>query len=477
MSRHPLTLGLLAMILSACSSLAPDYQQPPSPIAAHWPISPEAVDGPQAATDIAWQALFVDAQLRAVVQLALEHNRDLRVAALNIEKARAQYRIQRAELFPQVDVSAGQSAQRNPASIATPGAAGVSRSYSLDVGISAYELDLFGRVRSLKDEALQDYLATEETRRATHLSLIAEVAGSYLSLAADLDLQRLAHDTVRTRQATYELYAQRAMEGTASQVELRQAEGELEGARAEALSADEQVALERNALELLAGSPLPLGLLPGSGQLPSMLGTREIPAGLPSDLLRNRPDIRSAEHSLIGANANIGAARAAFFPRISLTASTGRASADLSDLFAGRSWSFVPQISVPIFTAGRLRAELDVAKVQRDIAVAEYERSIQNAFREVADALTQRSVVDEQWDAQRRRADAARAAHDLVQSRYESGVAGYLEVLDAQRTLYSAQQALIQSELSRQTTVVTLYKSLGGGWRDEPVAVRTAALP
>ncbi|UQY33042.1 efflux transporter outer membrane subunit [Pseudomonas fulva] len=468
MNRRRMILSFMVMTLVGCSTLAPEYQRPQAPIATRWPASVEtqASDG-GGGEEISWRTLFADPKLREVVQLALENNRDLRVAALNIEKARAQYRIQRAELLPQVDVTGGQTAQRTPASVSYSGIDGVSRSYTLDVGISAYELDLFGRLRSLKDEALQSYLATAETQRATQVSLIAEVADSYLSLAADLDLQRLAHNSLKTRQEAYDLQVELVDVGNSSQVELRQAEGELETARAEALSANNQVALDRNALELLVGAPLPPALVPTSGQLPTMLGVREIPAGMPSALLRNRPDIRSAEHSLIGANANIGAARAAFFPSISLTATAGRASDDLSSLFAGRSWSFVPQISLPIFTAGRLQSELEVSEVQRSIALAEYEQVIQTAFREVSDALADRSVVDEQWEAQRKRTDAAQAAYDLVLLRYEDGVASYLEVLDAQRTLLTARQALIQSDASRQTAVITLYKALGGDWLEE----------
>lgn len=465
--RQPLSVALLLALLAGCS-LMPDYQRPAAPIAEQWPTLPASASDSRAAVDLPWQTLFSAPKLRQLVQLALDNNRDLRIAALNIEKARAQYRIQRAELIPQVGLTANDTAQRTPASLSTSGSAYVSRSYSLGVGISAYELDLFGRLRSLKEEALQSYLATAATQRATHISLIAEVAGSYLTLAADQDLQRLTHDTLRSRQKSYALQLTRAQVGNASQLDLRQAEGELESARADVLSADKQVALDRNALELLVGAPVPAELLPGSGALGKLLGVHEIPPGLPSDLLRNRPDILAAEHTLIGANADIGAARAAFFPSISLTTSAGRASGELSALFdhGGSSWSFVPQITLPIFSAGRLSAQLAVSEANRDIAVAQYEQAIQSAFREVADALAQRSVIDAQLSAQRRRTQAAQAAFDLVQLRYANGVASYLEVLDAQRTLYAAQQTLIQTELAQQSSLVTLYKALGGGWSE-----------
>lgn len=475
MNRRFLILGLLVSSLAGCATLAPDYQRPLAPVAAQWPAAPgTAIPAPvstpsgdaRAAVDLRWQELFADPGLRQVVRLALGNNRDLRVAALNIEKARAQYRIQRAELIPQVNALAAESAQRTPASVSATGVGGVSHAYSVDVGISAYELDLFGRLRSLKEEALQAYLATEEARRATHIGLVAEVAGRYLALAADLELQRLAHETLRLREESYGLQAERVATGNSSQLELRQAEGELESIRADALSSDQRVATDRNALELLVGTPLPVELLPNGGNLATMLGVHEIPPGLPSDLLRHRPDILAAEHTLIGANANIGAARAAFFPSIRLTATTGRASDDLSNLFdhGGRSWSFLPQINLPIFTGGRLLAQLSVSKAERDIAVARYEQTIQTAFREVADALAQRRVVDGQVSALRKRAEAARVAYDLVSLRNSHGVASHLEVLDAQRTLYAAQQLQIQSELSQQTSLVTLYKALGGGF-------------
>jgi outer membrane protein, multidrug efflux system len=458
---------VLASSLAGCATLAPDYHRPAMPTPAQWREQPGSSDaGSGAAAELGWRDLFADPGLREVIQLALDNNRDLRVAALNIEKARAQYRIQRAELIPSIAVSASETAQRTPASVSYTGVGGVSRAYALDVGLSAYELDLFGRVRSLKDEALQTYLATGETRRATHISLVAQVASSYMTLAADLQLQQLAGQTLSSRQQAYDLQAARAETGTASALELRQAESELESARNDALAADQQVALDRNALELLLGAQLPQRLVPAPSALQSMLAIRQIPAGLPADLLYVRPDILAAEHTLRAANADIGAARAAFFPSITLTTNTGRASDQLSALFdhGGRSWSFVPQLSLPIFSGGRLRAQLEVSKVERDIAVAQYEQSIQNAFREVADALAERSVVDEQAKALQRSEAAAKASNDLATLRYENGVSGYLEVLDAQRTLYAAQQALVQAQLARQTSVVALYRALGGGW-------------
>ncbi|MFO1217870.1 MAG: efflux transporter outer membrane subunit [Burkholderiaceae bacterium] len=464
-----------ALLLAACSTLAPPYERPAAPIAQQWPqaASNAASNTNRTAVELPWRELYTDPNLRRVIEMALENNRDLRVAALNIEKARAQYRIQRSELVPTVAAGGSQTAQRTPASVSGTGTDVVSRSYALDVGISSYEIDLFGRLRSLKDEALQSYLATEETRRATHISLIAEVAGAYLSLAADLDLQTLAQQTVKSRQASYELELERLRARRDSKLEVRQAEGELEDARAQELGADQQVAADRNALELLVGAPLPTELLPTSGRLTSLLANHDIPPGLPSDLLRNRPDILSAEHTLIGANANIGAARAAFFPNISLTTTFGRASNELSGLFAGRTWLFSPQISVPIFSGGRLEAQLETARVQREIYLARYEQSIQTAFREVADVLAQRAVVDGRLAAQRKRVEASGEALSLVRQRHASGVSSWLNVLDSQRTDLSARKSLIQAELSQQSSLVTLYKVLGGGWSTTDARAQT----
>jgi multidrug efflux system outer membrane protein len=468
----PLAGSLLLALLTGCT-LQPTYQRPDSPVAQQWPATPSAngktaaAEDSQSAAQTPWQDLFADAKLRETIQLALDNNRDLRVAVLNIEQARAQYRIQRAALVPHVSATGSYSATRVPQSVSSSGSEYIGREATLGVGISAYELDLFGRVRSLKDQALETYLATEETRRATHISLISEVANAYLTLAADMDLQKLAHDTLQTRQDSYDLQTLRAQVGNASQVDLKQTEEELEAARADALSADANVATARNALELLVGKQLPAEDLPVPGSLANMLAVHDIPADLPSNLLQNRPDILAAEHSLRGANANIGAARAAFFPSISLTTSIGRQSPGLTSLFdrGNNTWSFAPQINVPIFNGGELSAELDVAKISRDIYVAQYEKSIQTAFREVADALAQRAVIDEQYKAQDRRTQAAQAAYDLVKFRYDNGVASHLDVLDAQRTLNTAQQSVISAQLSQQTSIVTLYQTLGGGWQ------------
>lgn len=468
LSRCALATGavmIFTTLLTGCT-LAPDYHRPAAPVPAEWPLKTRADVSDTSVASITWQTLFTDPRLQQVVRLALDNNRDLRIAILNIEKAQAQYRIQRSALMPQVGLTGAEQAQRTPASVSYTGIGGVTRGYSLDVGISAYELDLFGRVRSLKDEAQQDYLSTAWSRQTTQISLIAEVAESYLSLAADQGLQHLARETLSSRQAAYDLQESLTSVGKSSQLPLHQAESELEGARYQSLLSDKQMMSDKNALELLVGTSLPDSLLPSTGSLDFMISNKPLSAGLPSDLLQQRPDIVSAEHSLLAANADIGAARAAFFPSISLTTSAGRASNALGELFdtGGRSWSFAPQVNLPIFSGGRLMAQLETSKVERDIAVAEYEKTIQTAFREVSDALAERSVVDDETLAQQQNVQAAKAAFDFVQVQYANGATDYLNVLDAQRTLFSAQQSLIQSRLSQQNSLITLYKALGGGW-------------
>ncbi|HEY8331776.1 MAG TPA: efflux transporter outer membrane subunit [Pseudomonas sp.] len=483
MMTFPLRAVLPALIgatLSGCVSMAPNYERPAAPVATQWPeqaAAPATAVSGASAGDIPWQAVFADPQLRQVVQMALDNNRDLRVAVLNIDRARAQYRIQRADLLPEVGAGVSGNNGRTPASISPTGTATTSHTYRADLNV-AWELDLFGRVRSLSDQALQQYFATEAAQRATRIGLITETATAYLTLASDTEQLALARETLRSRQEAYDLQLALRDTGNASDLALRQAESELEAARDQMLLLDGSVATDRNALELLVGAPLPEDLRP-QAPLESMLAVQDLPAGLPSDLLQRRPDILAAEHQLMGANANIGAARAAFFPSISLTAGVGRASDSLSSLFDGgnRTWSFLPQISVPIFSGGRLRANLAVSEIDRDIAVADYERSIQTAFREVADALAIRNRIDGRLTAQERRVAAARDAYALVQQRYDNGVSRYLDVLDAQRTLYTAQETWISTRLTRQINLVSLYKALGGDFAQNAPASDVAAGP
>ena len=466
MKLKTLLLLVLFAVLAGCSTLAPRYSRPAAPVPADWPGGEGAK--PQAAgtavADIPWQDFFVDPQLRQVIEQALTNNRDLRVALLNIDRTRALYRIQRAELLPQIDGTAAGSARRLPADLSGTGQAEIVRQYNVGLGVSAYELDLFGRVRSLKERALQQYLATQQARRAVQLSLVSQVAAGYLTLAADREQLQLARETLENQQAVYRLVDSRFTAGVASGLDLQQARTSVEAARVEISRFTTLVDQDANALDLLAGAPVAAALLPAA--LPATLtALHDITPGLPSEVLLHRPDILQAEAGLKGANANIGAARAAFFPRITLVSALGTGSAELSGLFqpGSMAWNFAPQITLPIFDAGSNRAALQVAKTDRDIAVAGYEKAIQGAFREVADALARRRTIDDQLAAQQALTDAVAESYRLSQARYDKGVDSYLTVLDSQRALFSARQNLIGTRLTRLTNLVTLYKALGGG--------------
>lgn len=452
-------------LLAACTTLAPDYQRPAAPVSDHWPTATSSTrPDTAAASALSWQAFIADDRLRLLVALALDNNRDLRVAALNIEKARAQYRIQTAELFPAVGAGVTGSHSRISADLSGTGSSYVTRSVTADVGFSTYELDFFGRLGSLNAQARESYLSTVETRRITQISLIAEVSSAWLTLGADQELLGLARDTLKARQDAHDLIARSAELGAASHLTLAQARTGLEVARADVASYTSQVARDRNALTLLAGTDIPAGLLPDA--LPDQVASlRDLPAGIPSEVLQQRPDILAAEHRLLGAHASIGAARAAFFPSITLTADIGSASNQLSGLFESgtRVWGFSPQLNLPIFSGGRLLASLRSAKVDRDIATAQYEKSIQSAFREVADALADHATLDEQWRARQALVTASQDSFRLSEARFSKGIDSYLTLLDAQRTLYSAQQSLITTRLSRENNLITLYKVLGGG--------------
>ncbi|MBT9497887.1 MAG: AdeC/AdeK/OprM family multidrug efflux complex outer membrane factor [Zoogloea sp.] len=464
------TLGitlLLAGVLGGCATLAPDYARPAAPVENSWPASGgkvAATGTDESVATLGWRSFFVDARLHQLIDLALANNRDLRETALNIVKARAQYRIQRADLFPAVSADAGSTARRTPGELSGTGQAITSRSHSVDLGFSNWEIDLFGRIQSLRDQALETYLASEETLRSTRISLVAEVAGAYLTLSADAALLQLAQETLASQQSSYALTRKRVELGIGTELDLRQIETSVETARRDAAAYTAQVATDRNALVLLVGTSVPDTLLPPAG-LDSVTALRELPVGLPSTVLQERPDVLAAERQLRAANANIGAARAAFFPSISLTATAGTASSSLGGLFAAGSgaWTFIPQVSLPIFNAGANRANLQVAETDRDIYLARYEKAIQSAFREVADALAQRATLDARLDAQHKLVDASAASYRLSEARYQKGVDSYLSALDAQRSLYAARQSLVSLKLSAATNAVTLYKVLGGG--------------
>jgi multidrug efflux system outer membrane protein len=464
MTRLTWTTLACAAALSGCS-LMPAYERPALPVPTAYPTAAAASAD---AGNIGWREFLADERLRQVVARALANNRDLRVAALNIEKARAQYRVQSADLYPGISATGSQSATRTAEGLRVPGTPEISRQYSASVGVSAYELDLFGRVRSLNAQALEQFLATEQARRSTQISLVAEVATAYLTLGADQERLVLAQRTLTSQSESYRLSRRSFEVGITSALALRQAQTSVDSARVDVARYTSQVAQDRNALVLLAGSGLPDELLP-TNIADTLNALPDLPSGLPSALMERRPDILQAEHQLKAANANIGAARAAFYPRISLTASAGSASADLSDLFRAGSgtWSFVPQISLPIFDGGANRANLDVAQVSRDINVAQYEKAVQTAFREVSDALTQRSTITDQLQAQESLVTATAETDSLSRARFARGVESYLTVLDSQRSLYSAQQNLIGTRLARVSNLVTLYKVLGGGWFEE----------
>ncbi|MEG1341106.1 MAG: AdeC/AdeK/OprM family multidrug efflux complex outer membrane factor [Pseudomonas sp.] len=469
MSKSLLSLAVTAFILGGCS-LIPDYQTPESPVAAQWPQGPAyspTESANVAAAEQGWRQFFQDPALQQLIQTSLVNNRDLKVAALNIDAYRAQYRIQRADLFPAVSANGSGSRQRMPADMSQTGESGITSTYSATLGVSAYELDLFGRVRSLTEQQLEIYLSSEEARRSTQIALVASVANAYFTWQADQDLLKLTEDTLKTYEQSYALTLRSNEVGVASALDLSQARTSVEGARVKLAQYQRLVAQDQNSLAVLLGTGIPADL-PTAKDLNSDL-LAEVPAGLPSDVLHRRPDIQEAEHLLKAANANIGAARAAFFPSISLTANAGTISPDMSGLFNGGSgtWLFQPQISLPIFNAGALRASLDYSKIQKDINVAKYEKTIQTAFQEVSDGLAARKTFNEQLQAQRDLVSANQDYYRLAERRYRIGVDSNLTFLDAQRQLFNSQQSLITDRLSQLVSEVNLYKALGGGWYEQ----------
>jgi multidrug efflux system outer membrane protein len=461
-----LSLVALAASLTACT-LAPRYERPATPVPAVYE-NVEAAAAPVPAADIGWKEFFPDPDLQALIATALENNRDLRVATLNVEAARAQYRIQRADLVPPLDIEGSASNQRTPADLSRTGQSELTRAYSAGVGVPSFELDLFGRVRSLRKSALEAYFAIEENRTAAQLLLVSEVANAWLTLISDQELLRLAEETRDSQKKSFDLTQLRSNQGVSSEIDLHRAEQTWREAEVDIAQQTRRVAQDRNALALLVGGPLPPGLAAGTQGVVAQTFAKELPAGLPADLLTRRPDVRAAEHALLAANANIGAARAAFFPSIQLTGFYGNASADLSSLFQSgqTSWSFVPQVRIPIFSGGANLAALDLANVRKRIEIARYEQSIQIAFREVADALVARSTLAEQLRAQEALTQAAEASYRLADMRYRGGVDSYLGSLIAQRDMYDAQRALIVTRLAGASNLVQLYQSLGGGWKE-----------
>jgi multidrug efflux system outer membrane protein len=460
----------LAAFVGACGVLEPRLPEGQPGLPEQWPLPPTTATAPvtsgsdagaaAAVADIGWRDFFVDPRLEDLIARALKNNRDLRVTVLNVERVRQAYRIQRAERVPAVGgvgamVRQGGDGQRT------------TETYAADLAVTAFELDLFGRVRSLSDAALQRYFAEEEARRSAQLSLVAEVANVYLTLAAGQEQLKLAQETLRSREEDFAITQKRHEFGAVSALDVYQSRTQVEAARADLARYAGQVAQDVNALHLLVGAAVEPGALP-AGFGPDVTGLDPLPVGLPSEVLLRRPDVLAAEHRLRAANADIGAARAAFFPSITLTGTVGYASDELSGLFGSgtSTWSFVPRLNVPIFEGGRLRANLGVARADRDISLAEYEGAIQGGFREVADALALTSTLASERQALEQLVAAARKAEELSIARYEAGRDSYLNRLEAQRTLYVSQQLLISTRLAEQGNRITLYKVLGGGWTE-----------
>lgn len=470
MKRYRYAACALLVTLAGGCSLQPVYQRPAAPVSAAFPAGEAyktASAGTASATlpaaEIGWRDFLADPRLQRLVELALQNNRDLRIAALNVRKVQAQYRIQNAALYPQVDAGASATAKSTSPGGSITGA-GASHSYS--AGLSAsWEIDFFGRLQSLSDAAFEQYLASAYARQAAEILLVSEIADQYLTTLAYDEQLAVTQSTLETAQAAYKIVKLQFDTGTASELDLRLSETTVEQAQANYAAQVRLRAQAENALVLLVGQPLPPDL-PAPVRLGDQPILTDLPAGLPSDLLQRRPDILQAEATLRSENANIGAARAAFFPRISLTGTLGTASAALGGLFAGGSsaWSFIPSLVMPIFTAGANQANLDVATVQKDIGIAQYEKTVQTAFREVADGLAARGTYDNQLAAQQRYTDTQQRRLALANMLYTSGTDSYLSVLTAQTDLYNAQQALVTTRLNRLTSLVDLYRSLGGGW-------------
>jgi len=461
--RLPIILPLL-VCLSACS-LKPELRMPPAPVPEHFPVQDPAPASVLPASALGWREMFADPRLQRLIELALENNRDLRLAALNVQAAQSQADIAGAARLPAVGLEGTRTRERTLDSGGSrSGAGAVSQQNGLNVALSAFELDLFGRVRSLSDAAFARYLASQHGRDAAQITLVGAVAEAYFAQRLADEQVQLAEQTLADWQQSLDLARLLKQSDQSSSLDVAQAESQVALADAELEAGRRRLLLANNALQLVLGSPLPADL-PPAPPLERQPVIAHLPAGLPADLLLNRPDLQQAEQVLVAANADIGAARAAFFPQISLTASLGYASTSLRDLFdpASQVWRFAPQISQPLFQGGRLRAELRLAEIRKSEAVALYERAVQGAFREVADALAGTASFDRQIDAQLRAVKAAELRLHLSDLRYRAGLDGRLELLDAQRQLQAARQSLLALRGADIANRVALYKALGGG--------------
>lgn len=453
---------LISIIISGCT-LQPEYTRPNLPVKNKWS---EKNKGSEIGS-VSWKTFYKDKDLQEIIGVALENNRDLRVAALNVQTAQAQFRIERSALFPAVDAGLSKTTEHLPGDIYSTQATGpvTYQQYQANLGVTSWELDLFGRLRSLRDNALESYLSTAATEEATRISLIAEVANGYLTLCADNDLLTLAKETVVSQKHSWQLIKYSFSLGNATEQDVMQAEMSVRSAEADVEKYTRQVSNDKNSLNLLLGTETSSDIIENAS-IGNFSGFPALSAGLPSDLLARRPDIIAAEHNLKAANANIGAARAAFFPSISLTASGGTTSDSLGHLFEGgtAAWSFVPSISIPIFNAGKNKANLDVATLSKEIEIANYEKSIQQAFKEVSDSLSGKETYRKELEVREKNLDVSHKYYSLAQIRYKEGIDNYLNVLIAQRSFYSSQQDEINTRQGALEQDINLYKVLGGGW-------------
>ncbi len=462
--RLTLLSSALGVTLTGCASLAPEYNQPLAPVADSWPTEQVGDNDAVAVDELDWREFYGDERLRQLIDMALNNNRSLRQSALAVESARAQYRIARADTLPSVDAAGSSTAQRSNGD--------TTHAYSATLGISAFELDFFGRLNNLRDQALETYLSYEETLRSVRITLVAEVATAYFTLAADQQSLRLAQSTLESQQKSLDLTLNTFKIGTASGLDVATAQTSVDTARADIATYRTQVAQDLNSLTLLVGQAIDPALVDDvaadvDDPLTPLISTVAPVAEAPSALLQRRPDVLAAERSLRAANANIGAARAARFPSITLTTSVGSASSELSDLFGGGSgfWNFIPSLSVPIFDGGSSKAEVRVAEVERDAALAEYEYAIQTAFQEVSDALSEQENMQLLLSARQSLLEANEKIYNLTDASYRKGLESSLSVLTAQRSFYTAQQNMIMARLAEATNWVTLYRVLGGGWQ------------
>ncbi len=460
--------ALTVLVLSACQ-LAPEQQAIELPVPDAYAST--AQGSGTAAAELHWQQFFSNPKLQQLIELSLKNNKDLQIAALNVQRVRALYQIEDSALYPSLDLNASGTRQRLPADLTGTGKAQINQQYSATVGMTSYELDFWGKVRNQSEQALQQLYSTEQAQLSSQISLVSELANAWLTYAADQQLLELATHTLHSQQKTLELTEQSYKLGAASAVTLQQVKSTVATAKVDIARYQRLLARDQNALDLLTGTQVSTDLLPDQ-PLSKLLQLPELPAGLPSDLLQQRPDIKAAEHDLLAANANIGIAKAAFFPSISLTANAGSASAELDNLFKGGSgsWSFTPSINLPIFTMGRTQANLEVAEAQQQVALLTYQQKIQQAFREVSDGLADRAGYAAQLQAQQDLANSNQQSFLLSEARFKQGADSYLQVLDAQRSWYSAQQQLISGQQALLASQISLYKVLGGGWQQSSIS-------